>query len=175
MLHSNKLGLHSSTGVGAPAMQVDSLDRFTTNFLGQYRMNKFSLQFIYDVCKLGIKIGNVAPDLAILRRRDLEGRLFVFGTRSERFGDLGVLGSKTRVRVNYSDCTDRSEAYSRTNLFKRPLYDRRQFQFFSSKLLLSRLLLKLVVYLLCFFFAGRKADIGRFLLAENAGMKSGNE
>ncbi|KAJ8937043.1 hypothetical protein NQ318_021113, partial [Aromia moschata] len=31
---------------------------------------------LYEVCKLSNATGNVAPDLATLRRRDLEGRFF---------------------------------------------------------------------------------------------------
>ncbi|KAJ8950094.1 hypothetical protein NQ318_017819 [Aromia moschata] len=34
----------------------------------------FKLVFIHTVCKLSNETGNVAPDLATLRRRDLEGR-----------------------------------------------------------------------------------------------------
>ncbi|KAJ8946526.1 hypothetical protein NQ318_004662 [Aromia moschata] len=48
----------------------------TTNIVPMYEVERSYP--IYEVCKLSNETGNVAPDLATLRRQDLEGRRFPF-------------------------------------------------------------------------------------------------
>ncbi|KAJ8956061.1 hypothetical protein NQ318_016511 [Aromia moschata] len=54
---------HSEVSDGSGVVQVTQLELFEQ-----------TLTPIYEVCKLSNETGNVAPDLATLRRRDLEGR-----------------------------------------------------------------------------------------------------